>query len=383
MAARILLIDDEPNVLSSLRRALTGQGCEILLAGSGPEALDILAQTEVAVIICDQRLPGMSGPQILAESIKLRPDAIRIALTQHADLKIAQRSINEGRVSHFLLKPWDNQHLRTVVREGVRRYELQQEIRRLHEVTSRQRDDLQQWSRLLERKVLERTEALHTAHEEMLDALVLALDSREHRTGGHSRRVAVYCLYLALEVGLAPEKLEDLYRGALLHDIGKIGVPDTVLLKPGSLSEKERTIIEQHVVIGHRVLQGIGYLKHALAIPRYHHERFDGTGYVERFAGTAIPLEARIFAVVDVYDALRSHRPYKDAMPHDQAFAIIADEAGTHFDPAIASTFLRIAKETWDSLARSAAKVNRFDRALAACGRIRADTRPRERSAAA
>ena len=130
---------------------------------------------------------------------------------------------------------------------------MEREIRRLHELTKQQRDELETWNRSLERIVRERTEALQNAYEETLDVLVLALDSREHAAAGHSRRVAIYCLYLALEVGVSTDKLEALHGGALLHDIGKIGVPDAVLLKPGKLDAQERKNIEQHVVIGSRV----------------------------------------------------------------------------------------------------------------------------------
>lgn len=383
MRATVLIIDDEPNILSALRRTLQNEGFEIIVAASGPEALRILEKTEVAVIVCDYHMPGMKGPEVLAESIKYRPNAVRIALTQYADLKIAEASINKGRISYFMLKPWDNAHMRSVVREAVRNYELEQEVRSLHEVTRRQRDELQQWSRLLERKVLERTEALDAAYEETLLALVLALDSREQASAGHSRRVAIYCLYLALEAGLAPDELEDLYRGALLHDIGKIGVPDAILLKPGKLDPSERKIVEQHVEIGARLLERISYLERSMVIPRYHHEKYNGKGYRQGMAGNEIPVEARIFAVVDVYDALRSDRPYKKSMTHEHACEIIARERGAHFDPWLASVFLETPRAVWEMLATKAENLGRLDRALAVCQRLRIKLPSEEESAAA
>lgn len=372
MAIRILLIDDEVSVLNSLRRVLRGEDHEILVANGGPEALDILADREVAVIICDQQMPGMSGAEVLAESVKLRPDAVRITLTGHTDLKAAQASVNQGRISQFLLKPWDDDHLRAVVREAVHRYQMEQEIRHLHEVTRHQRDELEEWNRRLGEKVRERTEALSTAYEETLDALVLTLDVREHATAGHSRRVAIYCLYLALEVGIPRENLEDLYRGALLHDIGKIGIPDAALLKPGPLDTEERQIIEQHVVIGSRILERVGYLEPAIAIPRYHHERYDGTGYSEHLADAAIPIEARIFAIVDVYDALTSERAYKKAMPHSEAIGIITADIGKHFDPNVASTFLDMSPRKLEVLASAAEQCDRFPDILTVCEKVQA-----------
>ena len=263
-----------------------------------------------------------------------------------------------------------------MVREGVRRFEMEREIHRLHDLTRRQRDELEVWNRELEAKVRERTAALHNAYEETLDALVLALDSREHATAGHSRRVAIYCLYLALEVGVPEDKLEALHRGALLHDIGKIGVPDAVLLKPGRLDSAERKIIEQHVVIGGRLLERIGYLEEAMPIPRHHHERFDGCGYGEGLAGEAIPIEARVFAVVDVYDALRSERPYKNALSHEQACGIITADSGTHFDPEIATTFLSVPQQAWEALASDSQTAASFSEVLKACRHVKTNMEP-------
>lgn len=371
MRSKILLVDDECSVLGALTRALRVDDYETLIASSGSEALEILVSADVAVIVSDHAMPGMTGPEFLAESVKLRPDAVRITLTGCADLEIAKASINDGRISHFLIKPWDDDQLRAVVREGVQHFEMQREIRRLHDVTEQQRDELAAWNRSLERKVGERTEALQTAYEETLDALVLALDSREHATAGHSRRVALYCLHLALDVGIPEEKLEALHRGALLHDIGKIGVPDAVLLKPGKLDADERRIIEQHVVIGGELLERIGYLKDAMSIPRYHHERFDGHGYSEGLAGEAIPVEARVFALVDVYDALRSERPYKNAMSHEHACVIIADESGKHFDPQILAAFMNVSPLQWHALSQVAANSAHFSDALLECARVR------------
>ena len=371
MPSTILLVDDESSVLKALVRALHIDGYAILEASSGSEGLKLLADNDVAVIVCDHFMPGMTGAEFLAKSVNLRPDAERITLTGNADLETAKASINDGRVRHFLIKPWDDSQLRAVVREGVNHFEMQREIRRLHDLTKQQRDELQAWNRSLELKVSERTEALQSAYEETLDALVLTLDSREHATAGHSRRVALYCLHLTLEVGFPNDRLEALHRGALLHDIGKIGVPDAVLLKPGKLDLEERKIIEQHVVLGSRLLERIGYLKDAMPIPRYHHERFDGLGYAEGLAGEAIPIEARIFAVVDVYDALRSERPYKAAMTHEHACEIIAAESGQHFDPRVASAFLDVPPQQWHALSWVADDIAHFSDALLECARIR------------
>lgn len=223
----------------------------------------------------------------------------------------------------------------------------------------------------LELKVLDRTRALRQAYDDTLDALVLALDTREHATSGHSRRVALYCLYLALRCNHPRAALQNLFRGGLLHDIGKIGIPDAVLLKPGRLTPDEREIIEQHVEIGTRFLECVGYLAGACDIPRCHHERYDGRGYPRGIAGEEIPPAARMFAIIDVYDALRSERPYKAALSHSEACRIIHQERGAHFDPSFVDKFLETPESVWTQLALIANQQIRFKNAVSACLRIR------------
>jgi response regulator RpfG family c-di-GMP phosphodiesterase len=329
--------------------------------------LKVLNEDEVAVILCDYRLPDMTGPDLLARSLEIRPDTIRITLTGQTELQAAQDSINTGRVSHFLLKPWNDDHLRSVVRDCFRRHQMEQEIRRLNELTCRQRDELEVLNHSLEDKVRQRTEELRAAYEETLDALVLALDAREHSTVGHSRRVAMYCLYLAYGLEVEADAMGALYRGALLHDIGKIGIPDAVLLKPGRLDDQERAIIQQHVRIAGELLSRIRYLESAIPVPLHHHERYDGTGYSEGLAGEDISFGARIFSVVDVYDALRSDRPYKKAMPHAQACEIIARESGSQFDPVVVERFLAVPPSRWAILADRSAHLRGLGEILEAC----------------
>jgi HD-GYP domain-containing protein (c-di-GMP phosphodiesterase class II) len=152
----------------------------------------------------------------------------------------------------------------------------------------------------------------------------------------------------------------------MLHDIGKIGVPDAVLLKPGRLNAEERRLIEQHTLVAKRLLGPVGYLRESLAIPLYHHEWYDGTGYPEQLAGSAIPVEARIFAVIDVYDALRTERPYKQPMSHEAALEIIEAESGSHFEPRTVELFLTIPPSIWDALARSSSSVGGLEDAFIA-----------------
>ncbi len=368
---KLLLVDDETNVLSALRRSLRGEGLEILTAGDGPSARKLLADHDVGVIICDQRMPGITGAELLAESCRLRPDAIRIALTGNADLASVQDAVNRGGISHFLLKPWDDAQLRAVVRESARMFLTERENRQLQDELRQHRDQLARWNEQLELRVQQRTAELQQSYEDTLKALVCALDTREQATAGHSRRVAMYCLYLALRMGIDDGRLEDLYRGALLHDIGKIGIPDAVLLKPGKLDADERRVIETHVSLGARLLESVLHLRDAMNIPRYHHERYDGRGYDYGLQGEEIPIDARLFAIVDVYDALRSDRPYKAAMSHAEAIALIRREGGRQFDPRVTSEFVAIDEHIWQRLAVESERLERFEHVLNACQEVR------------
>ncbi len=189
---------------------------------------------------------------------------------------------------------------------------------------------------------------LARAYEETLEGLVRALDLRDHETEGHSRRVTEMTIHVARKLGIGGRDLVHLRRGALLHDIGKIGIPDSILMKPGALTEEEWAIMRQHPVYGYELLSEISYLRKALDIPYYHHERWDGGGYPQGVREEKIPLAARAFAVVDVYDALSSERPYRPAWPRDKVIEYIREQSGKHFDPAAVAAFLRILKDGGD-----------------------------------
>ncbi len=183
--------------------------------------------------------------------------------------------------------------------------------------------------------------ALSASYEALLLALARALEAKDYETEGHSERVTAYALRLGRALGLRREALEDLRRGALLHDLGKIGIPDAVLRKPGPLTEEEQALMRAHPLIGDRILEGLPALQGARGVVRHHHERFDGRGYPEGLQGKEIPLLARIFAVVDAYDAMTSYRPCRRALDPEEALAEIAREAGRQFDPRVVAAFLR------------------------------------------
>ncbi len=213
-------------------------------------------------------------------------------------------------------------------------------------------------------------EALRHSYDATLTALVSALDLREKETACHSQRVAAYALLLALRTGVDESLLEDLYRGALLHDIGKIGIPDSILLKPGSFDEPEWEVMRTHPTLGGEILEGISFLRTARDIPLYHHEAWDGRGYPAGLAGTDIPLSPRIFAVIDSYDAIRSRRPYKTAQPHEAALEMLRNAAGRRLDPDLVERFCAEPQTSWHALEQAVVHRPTFHATLDACRRV-------------
>jgi len=193
-----------------------------------------------------------------------------------------------------------------------------------------------------------------STYDASLQALSSALDSRDNETNGHSFRVTAYTIRLAREIGVGEQELADMIRGALLHDVGKIGVPDAILLKQGPLTSEEWHHMRRHVEIGYEMLRHIPFLQNALEIVRNHHERWDGNGYPYGLKGNAIPLSARIFAICDTYDAITSTRPYRKSRSHEEAVAEIAAQAGRQFDPQVVNAFLRIPRAEWIAIGKQA-----------------------------
>lgn len=208
-----------------------------------------------------------------------------------------------------------------------------------------QRDALTKSKEQLEIRVAERTKELRDAYDSTIEGWSRALEFRDQETEGHCRRVTTMTVRLASELGFNGEDLTNLRRGALLHDIGKMGIPDSILLKPGKLTPEERRVMEQHTIYAYQMLYPINFLRNCLEIPLYHHEKFDGTGYPYGLKGEQIPLPARLFAVIDVWDALRSDRPYRQAWPEDRVTQYLIENSGTHFDPDIVRAFLKISEE--------------------------------------
>ncbi len=337
--SRILIVDDEENVRSLLSNHLRQLGYDCGTAQNAFEALKKLKKTRFSVVISDLGMPGMTGMELLRLVRKNDPEISIIMITGVTDVTTAVDCLRIG-ACDYITKPFDLPSVQESVERALERRRLLMENR--------------YYQKELEKIVLERTLELNGALREVedsyritLEALVTALDAREHETHAHSQRVQEYTLTLARELGCQGEDLIHIGRGALFHDVGKIGVRDSILLKPGRLTSEEWVEMRKHPQIGYEILQGINFLSPAAEIVLAHQERWDGRGYPNRLGRMDIPIGARIFAVVDTLDAMTSNRPYRKAMSFSVAREEIQRCSGTQFDPRAVEAFLSLSPDTW------------------------------------
>ena len=342
--ARGLYVDDEPSLCRAFARLFRQDAHVVVATASSPqEALTLLGTQRFDVIVSDLRMPGMSGIELLAKGRRLHPDMRRLLVSGFADFDSALDAINEVGVDRMLTKPWDIGELRSAVHGAAEHACLQRENNRMTAELRRRGEELAAINQSLDLLVEERTSNL-------LDGLVSALDMRDSETQWHSRRVGRYARRLAEAYGITGRELDDIERGATLHDIGKIGVRDAVLLKPGPLDEAEWVEMKRHPALGYEILRGIGFLERARLIPLHHQEKFNGGGYPAGLKGEEICIGARIFAVVDTYDAITSDRPYRKRSTYEIARQEIAKCAGTQLDPQIVALWMGIPQSVWDAI---------------------------------
>ena len=320
----ILIVDDNSANRDTLEALLTSLGHELRFAQSGEEALKKAIALPPDLILLDVNMPGMDGFEVCE---KLRADSklasVPIVITTSLDDKKSKMRGIEVGADDFITKPIDGMEIRARVKMILR--------------LNRYRKSLQQQD-----EIQRAHNELQDAYEETLKGWVRALDARDRETELHSRRVTLLTKSVARQAGIADQDLEDVRRGALLHDIGKIAVPDHILRKPGPLTDAEWVIMRTHPKAAYDILKPINYLANSLDIPYCHHERWDGAGYPRGLKGDAIPLSARIFAVIDVWDALLSDRPYRKAWEREKVIEHIQENSGTHFDPVLADLFLKM-----------------------------------------
>ena len=324
MGSKVLIVDDEYIGRETLQSILEGEGYELEMAENGFQAIEKARKLLPDVILLDVMMPGMTGFEV-CQRIRNDPQIAEIPiiiLTALDDRESLLNALKAG-ADDFISKPFD-------------RYELRA---RLLGITQ-----LNRYQKLIQEraKLREVNAQLLSAYEATIDGWSHALDLRDRETEGHSRRVTQLTIKLAQTVGMSDEEIMHIRRGALMHDMGKIGIPDSILHKPAQLSDEEWTIMRKHPQLAYDMLYPIEYLHPALVIPLNHHEKWDGTGYPRGLKGEEIPIAARLFAVVDVWDALTSDRPYRPAWSEDEALTYIREQSGKHFDPQVVELFFKV-----------------------------------------
>ena len=350
----VLFVDDEINILKAIQRLLRNEPMRVLTATNPAEALEIMNDTPAQVVVTDQRMPTMNGADFLSAIRDQHADAIRMMLTGYTEMNIAVEAINKGEIYRLITKPWNDDELRAILRQAFDHYDLKSEIRRLNTVSREQNFKLQDMNRNLEGKVRERTkqlalknEELSTAYIQTIRALAEAIDAKDHYTRGHSDRVAVYASRIAWQMNLRKELIERVYFAGLLHDIGKIGVPDAIIAKPSRLTPEEYIEIQKHSEIGAKILEPVEFLRHIVPCVRHHHEWFDGcnSGYPLRLAGDQIPQPSRVILVADTVEAMTSDRPYRKALPIDVVVRELHKYSGSQFDPVCVDACLKLLED--------------------------------------
>jgi len=354
----VLFVDDEVNILKAIQRLLRNEQMTVLTASRPQEALELLDRAEAQLVVSDQRMPEMSGVDLLSSVRERHPDMVRMMLTGYTEMNIAVEAINKGEIYRLITKPWNDDELKATLRQAFDHYDLKREIKRLNQVTREQNFKLQDMNKNLEGKVRDRTrqldvknKELRTAYIQTIRALAEAIDAKDAYTRGHSERVAVYASRIAREMSLDRQLIERVYFAGLLHDVGKIGIPDAIITKPARLDPAEYEEIKKHPEIGAKILEPVEFLSAIVPCVRHHHEWFDGSdrGYPDRLVADAIPLPSRVILVADTVEAMTSDRPYRKALDTEAVIRELHKFSGSQFDPVVVKAFLRLLEAEGDA----------------------------------
>ena len=356
-SATLLCVDDEQNILSALRRLFRHDGYRVLTAISGDAGIKLLESEQVDLVISDMRMPEMDGARFLEVVSSRWPDTSRILLTGHADITSTIEAINQGQIFRYISKPWDDQDVRLIVRHALEHKQLERDKRRLEALTRRQNEELRELNAGLEARVEERTVELRLAHDalaaanEKLKTSFLTsikvfsnlIEVTEGPRSGHSRRVADLARRIAVKIGLDRTATQDVMLAGLLHDIGKIGMPDALIAKSVSqMNTEEFILFKKHPIKGELALMALDSLRSAARLLRSHHERYDGQGYPDGLSATVIPLGARILAVANDYDGLQIGSFSAKRLTSVEALAFLQQSRGKRYDPQVLDAFANL-----------------------------------------
>lgn len=323
MESNILFVDDEDNILKSLKRALIDEEYNCYFANNAKDGLEIIKTNSIDVVISDMRMPEVDGLHFLKQVEAANPSIVKMFLSGQADMYQLIEVINSLDVFSFILKPWDVETtLKPAITNALKQANLIKENKDLNRKLESQLKELE-----IKHFRLQNVMASLDDSNSIIMAIANAIEAKDSLTNGHINRVAYWAEKIGKRLALSEAELEILRKGATLHDIGKIGIPDSILNKPGALSNEEFEIMKTHTVIGEKIIRNLKSCENIKSIIRHHHEKLNGCGYPDGIKGPQINLYTRIVAIVDIYDALIADRPYRKAMKQEQAFAILDNDA--------------------------------------------------------
>ncbi len=357
--SRVLIVDDEENIIRSLTRLIINNDIDVLSASSAEDAIRLLEENDdISLIISDQRMPHTTGTDFLEQARRIRPLATRILLTGYSDIKAAVDAINKGGAYRYLTKPWRDEEILQAVQEAAYKYELIQKNKKLSAIIKTKNEELKEWNTKLEARVKEQTFELQNQNEALkglnlrlsgnfrrtIAALSALIELRDRNVKNHSGNVAQLAEKVAATMGFSEEETEKIAVAALLHDIGKIGMQDYLLSKNVSeLSEEEFGEYSLHPVRGQAAIDYIDDMQEIGILIRHHHENFDGSGFPDHMKGNDIPVGSRIIAIADFID--RNLEKYMSDVALDMTLRDLSDKLGKHFDPRLYSHFSRLAAQ--------------------------------------
>lgn len=341
LSSRILIVDDEPEITAILSDLFFDR-YDCTTAGSAEQALALLGSREYELVVSDITMPGMSGLDMIPHVRSSFPNTVVVMISGMQTVESAIDALRLGAFD-YVMKPFDLRQVEAVVKRALEHQDL---------IVAKQRYE-DQLEELVEQRTAELDQALNSledAYRSTLKALTAALETRDLETHGHSERVVSYSMRLGREYGLDRKLVKSLEFGSLLHDIGKIGVPDLILRKPAKLTAEEWVLMREHPLHGQQILRGIAFLEGAARVVAQHHEKWDGSGYPLGLSGEEIDVCARIFSVADAFDAITSNRVYRKGKPYEAAAQELDAWAGKQFDPKVVEAFHRVPQQDWADL---------------------------------